>query len=340
MTLLLTASADKADQTAEPLLLSLCGSRDHSWQLCSEGEYSCGSSLQDDIRLNISGIAAGHCRLIYRGGQLHVRRGLGRIWVHELPVAGETRICEGDVVSLGGIALRFDGVVTAWIRSGRRIDLNPSAESLEAATPVVQFIGNSGVPFSRLASLFASQSSSADVSPPSLNAATAAQSAHVTQLAAEAEASLKRREQELRNSETAISRILDELEQTRRKQQQVRQQLEQQSAENRLTADILQKKHSELNAEFAASRTATELHREELNQLQSQLLDRERELSALQQQLATRQHEYELGQTQLNAALSDLALRQSEHQTTEQQLLLRRKQLDSREQELMALQQQ
>jgi hypothetical protein len=101
MTLLLTASANKADQTAEPLLLSLCGSRDHSWQLCSEGEYSCGSSQQDDIRLNVSGIESGHCRIVYRSGQLHVRKGRGRIWVHELPVCTEARICRGDVVSLG-----------------------------------------------------------------------------------------------------------------------------------------------------------------------------------------------------------------------------------------------
>ncbi|MFM8476540.1 MAG: FHA domain-containing protein, partial [Planctomycetaceae bacterium] len=218
MTLLLTASANKADQTAEPLLISLCGSRDHSWQLCSEGEYSCGSSQQDEIRLNISGIEAAHCRLIYRGGQLLVRRGRGRIWVHELPVAGEARICECDVVSLGGVALRFEGVVTAWVRSGRRIDKNPAAESLEPATPIVQFIGNSGVSFSRLASLFAAESArlaGTESRGPLQHSAPARENAHAANH--EIEISLRRREHELQKSEATISRILDELEQTRRK---------------------------------------------------------------------------------------------------------------------------
>jgi hypothetical protein len=341
MTLLLTASANKADQTAEPLLISLCGSRDHSWQLCSEGEYSCGSSQQDDIRLNISGIQAAHCRLIYRGGQLQVRRERGRIWVHELPVAGEARICEGDVVSLGGVALRFEGVVTAWVRSGRRIDLNPAPESLESATPIVQFIGNSGVPFSRRASLFAAQSPK----PATTEAnSTLQHSAIGTEYSNAAkpdiEASLRRREQELQKSEAAISRILDELEQTRGKQREAQLQLDEQSAENRLTADILQKKLAELNGEFAASRQAAELRRHELNELQTRLETREQELAGLRQELSARQLELDNSYALYTASVTNLAKRQRELQSAEQQLAQHRLAFDARERELSQLQQQ
>jgi len=332
MTLLLTASANKADQTAEPLLLSLCGSRDHSWQLCSEGEYSCGSSQQDDIRLNVSGIDSGHCRIVYRGGQLHVRKGRGRIWVHELPVATEARICEGDVVSLGGVSLRFEGVVTAWVRSGRRIDLNPSPETLESATPVVQFIGNSHISFGRLASLFAATQPS-----PAANTATE----QIPTVKTETDTALLRREQEVRRSETAVSRILEELEQTRKKQLDRQNRLHE-----RETA--LQARQHTLDAvanDISTTQRAVEMQRHQLNERQTQLESKEQELVVLQQAFSARKQEFDAQQQEFNDLLErhtvDTAShhrRQQELNATEQRLAERKRQLDARELELAALQ--
>ncbi|MFM7036415.1 MAG: hypothetical protein ACKO2L_01705 [Planctomycetaceae bacterium] len=332
MTLLLTASANKADQNAEPLLLSLCGSRDHSWQLCSEGEYSCGSSQHDDIRLNVSGIDSGHCRIVYRGGQLHVRKGRGRIWVHELPVATEARICEGDVVSLGGISLRFEGVVTAWVRSGRRIDLNPSPETLESATPVVQFVGNSHIPFGRLASLFAATQPS-----PAANTATE----QIPTVKTETDTELLRREQEVRRSETAVSRILEELEQTRKKQLDLQNRLHE-----RETA--LQARQHTLDAvanDISTTQRAVEMQRHQLNERQTQLESKEQELVVLQQAFSARKQEFDAQQQEFNDLLErhtvDTAShhrRQQELNATEQRLAERKRQLDARELELAALQ--
>jgi hypothetical protein len=107
-------------------------------------------------------------------------------------------------------------VVTAWIRSGRRIDLNPSPETMESATPVVQFVGNSQIPFGRLASLFAATH-------PSLAASTASE--QIPTIKTETDTVLLQREQQVRQSETAISRILEELEQTRKKQLELQNRL-------------------------------------------------------------------------------------------------------------------
>ncbi|MEY3176011.1 MAG: hypothetical protein RLZZ436_3925 [Planctomycetota bacterium] len=327
MTLLLTASAETADQTAEPLLLSLCGSRDHSWQLCSEGEYSCGSSLQDDIRLNISGIDGAHCRLVYRGGQLHVRRGRGRVWVHDLPVATEARIREGDVVSLGGVALRFEGVVTAWIRGGRRIQPNSGAEAVEPATPVVQFVGNSNVPFKRLASLVAPPQQpqhSPENSPAPAPPSKAVEEDLVRRLAAvaETEAGLRQREQHLRESEAAISRILDELEQTRGSQLNTQQQLQIQKNECEEQRGLLRAQETELrarqvqldqqSAQIASSRQELELLRQQLTKSENSLAALQLKTTAAQQQLADREvrlgaREQELGQ--LESQLADREIR-------------------------------
>ena len=315
MPLLLTASADQSDQTAEPLLIALCGARDHSWQLCTEGEYSCGSSPADDIRIELSGIERGHCRLVYRAGQLWVQRGEGRIWVHELPVGSIARLCEGDTLSLGGVSLRFEGVVTAWIRGGRRQPAAP--EQLEAATPKVQFIGHSHMPFGRLGSVLAPVAATTTTAPQQSQIPR-----HILEELSAKESRLATREQAVSDAEASIARILDELERVRNAELSTRQELERQSslredqtARLHLQLTSLEQRKSELEQQaLVREQQVAELLRQ-LNGLEQRKIEFEQQASDREQQATELLHQLtglELRKTELEQHTSSREQRATE----------------------------
>ena len=349
MPLLLTASADQSDQTAEPLLIALCGSRDHSWQLCTEGEYSCGSSPADDIRIELSGIERGHCRLIYRAGQLYVQRGEGRIWVHELPVSFSARLCEGDTLSLGGVSLRFEGVVTAWIRGGRRQPAAP--EQLEAATPRVQFIGHSNMPFGRLGSVLApnvTAEGSAPQPPPVPRQL-------IEELSAK-ESRLVKREQAVSEAEASIARILDELEQARnteragrqelalrfREIDEQRQRLDQGEARLKSRQQELLARESEVTAfEHTLHSQSVELNEKQqtLQQTASELRSQQQQIHDLDAAIVSREQLLHAREQSVRLRLQELDIQERALQTARQQLVAREELATERERQLVNFEQ-
>lgn len=312
MPLLLNASAEKSNETAEPLLLALCGSRDHSWQLCTEGEYSCGSSLSDDIRIELSGIEAGHCRLVYRAGQLFVRRGRGRIWVHELPVASDARLCEGDILSLGGVALRFEGVVTAWIRAGRR--QSTASEFVEASTPKVQFVGHSNLPFGRLSSVMA------PVRPVTESPAAEKMLDQAREVQAVAESRLAKREQAVSEAEAVIARMLDEIEKTRNTEQELRRQ-----------ADLQRRELAELRQRLESDAAVFQVRKQELRERETALDARQHELTVRYQAASVRDAETATHECLLHAREASLGDRERVLQQATVELQSRQQQLETRE---------
>jgi hypothetical protein len=312
MPLLLNASAEKSNETAEPLLLALCGSRDHSWQLCTEGEYSCGSSLSDDIRIELSGIEAGHCRLVYRAGQLFVRRGRGRIWVHELPVASDARLCEGDILSLGGVALRFEGVVTAWIRGGRR--QSAASEFVEASTPKVQFVGHSNLPFGQLSSVMA------PLRPVTESPAAEKMLDQAREVQAVAESRLAKREQAVSEAESVIARMLDEIERTRNTEQEIRRQAESQRREM-----------AELQRRLESDAAALQLRKQELRERETALDVRQHDLTVRYQAVSARDAETASYERLLHAREASLGDRERVLQQATVELQSRQQQVDTRE---------
>jgi chromosome segregation ATPase len=93
-----------------PVLIAGWNDEQHSHLLAGEGEYSCGSAADSDVRVTLTGVADNHCLFRLSRGSLYVRKADGRIWVNDLPVTTERRLLTGDVLAVGPAIFYVDGL--------------------------------------------------------------------------------------------------------------------------------------------------------------------------------------------------------------------------------------
>ncbi len=138
---LLNPSAATFEKNLPPLLTPLYNTQVGTWQIVSDGQYSCGSSGASDIQLKFPDIASEHCRFVFEKLAFFLVRLKGRVWVNEIPVASEISLRQGDVISLGAFSFRVDVAdpLAPTVTKGAR---HPQILG-HIDSPNIQFVGHS-----------------------------------------------------------------------------------------------------------------------------------------------------------------------------------------------------
>ncbi|MEI7702766.1 MAG: FHA domain-containing protein, partial [Planctomycetia bacterium] len=138
---LLNTSAATFEKSLPPLLTPLYNTQVGTWQIVSDGQYSCGSSGASDIQLKFPDIASEHCRFVFEKLSFLLVRLKGRVWVNEIPVASKIPLRQGDVISLGAFSFRVDvadPLAPAVTKGARHPQILGHVDS-----PNIQFVGHS-----------------------------------------------------------------------------------------------------------------------------------------------------------------------------------------------------